>query len=366
MDVHLSRRGFLISTAAVAGAAALPRWARGLAQPEPARPETYFEVTLAGRPLEGPEAQRAWGGQAVCILLGSAAGASNSLVYRTRGGSVLVDTATSPLGLRMVEDARVLAVPMGDGVTQEHDALVINTHHHADHTGGNWALGAAGIRPRVLMHARADERVRGMLDRYRGAASGGVQAAGQVEGGARRAMAVASAEAFAAGVAELTEEDFGASETFDAAIHEIVLGDRPVVLHHFGAGHTDNDVVVHLPDENVVHCGDLLFAGMHPFFADDSGARCRGWIESVGKIIDLCDQDTVVVPGHGPVGNVRELHRQREYLEQLWEAVEREVASGTPREAVMRMAWPFMEGLEREQIRARAIGAVFDEVAGEG
>lgn len=363
MAGSISRRRFLASSIAGAGGALLASPALA-SRSRRRRQDLYFQLVTAGRDVSGPRLRRDAIRQRVRILVGAPGESSNSLVYVDDGGSMLVDAATPPMGRRMIVDASLVGGPFGmpDGVA----AVVVSTHHHADHTGGNHALASLGPRPELLMHKRTDERVRAMLGRFMEAALGGVRAAAQIEDPSRRAMALDSAVWFAERSGGMSEADFAASQTHETPEHEISIGQATVVLHHFGPGHTDNDLVVHLPDENVVHCGDLLFSRMHPFFAEDSGSTCRGWIASVGRIIELCDDDTVVVPGHGPVCGVGELRRQRAYLERLWDAVRAEIARGTPREQAVRMSWPFMDGLEREALRPRAIGAVYDEALASG
>lgn len=363
MPTPLTRRRFLASAAAISGGALLPwrAWAGGMASGQSGgRAATFFEVVLAGRAIDGAAIAGDAHGKRVRVLVGAAGGSSNSMVYVDAGGSMLVDVSTAPMGRRMVEDAIAVGGPFG-AAAEGRTAVVVNTHHHADHTGGNFALSRFGPRPTLLMHSVCDERVRASVERYQAAAVEGVRAAAQHTDAQRREMALASATGFAQVSGGLTADDFGASETFDSDRHELVVGESPVVLHFFGAGHTDNDTVVELPEENVVHCGDLLFSQMHPYFADGSGATCLGWIESVRRIIDLCDDQTVVVPGHGPVCAIDELHRQHAYLQQLWEAVETEIRSGTPRADVVQKSWPFMDGLGFTQIRGRAIAAVYDE-----
>jgi glyoxylase-like metal-dependent hydrolase (beta-lactamase superfamily II) len=79
---------------------------------------------------------------------------------------------------------------------------------------------------------------------------------------------------------------------------ELTIGGRPVVLAHFGPGHTDNDLVVHVPDAGVVFAGDLVEQGAPPAFED---AHPLAWPTAVAGIVGLAP--TVVSPGHGdPVG----------------------------------------------------------------
>jgi glyoxylase-like metal-dependent hydrolase (beta-lactamase superfamily II) len=79
---------------------------------------------------------------------------------------------------------------------------------------------------------------------------------------------------------------------------ELTVGGRSVVLAYFGPGHTDNDLVVQVPDAGVVFAGDLVEQGAPPSFGD---AYPAAWPTAVDGIIGLAP--TVVSPGHGePVG----------------------------------------------------------------
>jgi len=114
----------------------------------------------------------------------------------------------------------------------------------------------------------------------------------------------------------------------------------------------------------VIHTGDLVFNGLHPFFDPTAGVTARGWITSLQEILKLCTPDTVVVPGHGPVSNVKAVKDQLAYLEGLIEAVAAAQKAGESKEETTAQTFDFMEGLGFEGIRSRAIAAVWDELAG--
>lgn len=355
----ITRRRFLAYSAAMAGSALLPwpAWASGRRQAS-----TYFAVSEAGRELDRPIAGLT---RRIRVLTGSMGESSNSLVYCDERGSMLIDVATCPMGRRMVEDAMAVGGPFGErGPGSGLDAIVVNTHHHADHTGGNFALADFGERPMLVMHSVGEQRVRSGIERYRQSAASALRGPESLPEGERRDMAVASARSFIERAERLSPDDFGPTRTFNEERYELACGTTTAVLHFFGAGHTDNDTVVQFPDDDVIHCGDLLFSQMHPYFAENSGSTTRGWINSNRQMLDLCGDATVLVPGHGPVCDVAELRRQIDYLERLWEAVEAEVAKGTTREAAVAMRWDFMEGLARPQLAERAIAATYDEVVG--
>lgn len=76
---------------------------------------------------------------------------------------------------------------------------------------------------------------------------------------------------------------------------DLDLGGRPVRLLHLGAGHTDHDLVVHVPDAGVVFAGDLLEQGAPPDFTD---AHPLAWPGTLSSLLDECAPRTAV-PGHG-------------------------------------------------------------------
>ncbi|HRQ71894.1 MAG TPA: MBL fold metallo-hydrolase [Phycisphaerales bacterium] len=276
----------------------------------------------------------------------------NSLVVRAGDGLLLVDTKYPGIARALRREAE------SHGGTV---AKVVNTHHHADHTGGNVAF--TSDVP-VLAHNAAGARVAAQIDRFRQLARSGPAQLGRDRGDQER---VAGEAAELAEMADgLAPEQFVPTSPINRFPHEERVGSVAVELHHFGAGHTDNDVVVRVPSLDVLHAGDLLFNNLHPFFDPTGGVTCRGWIESVKRTVALCDERTMVVPGHGALTDAGGLRRQAEYLERLWDEVSKAVREGRERAEVEAMRWEFMDGYGYEQVRARAIGAVYEEVRAAG
>lgn len=349
------RRAFLASSAGFAGAAlagvgglgavASARPARGRAM----RPARRGAAGLAGSGLFRWEAR----GKGVFASAGEPTTGGNSLVVVGGDASLLVDSKFASLSPLLREEAEGLgAAPL---------KYLVNTHHHADHSGGNQAFGE-GVE--IVAYGPATERIRGQHERYLGQLRGAANQVAQAGGTeAQRARALELAEPFvesppAAGAWVPTRTLRDPSTTLQ-------LGGLSVELRHMGLNaHTDNDLVVFVPERNVLHTGDLVFHGLHPFFDPSANCSCIGWIATLSKLMGMCDGETAVVPGHGAMGDRRVIEGQIAYLAQLHEAVGREVRRGTPKEEVQSMSWAFMDGLGFEQIRGRAIGAVYDEIAG--
>jgi glyoxylase-like metal-dependent hydrolase (beta-lactamase superfamily II) len=145
-----------------------------------------------------------------------------------------------------------------------------NTHHHYDHAFGNSAFVPADI----WGHERCAERLR-------------------VDGRTTQL-------ALAAAMPELAEEYADTpitppNKTFRGSV-TLELGERLVHLAHFGRGHTDNDVVVVVPDVGVVLAGDLVEQGAPPSFED---SYPLDWPGTLGRMLDVADGP--IVPGHGEV-----------------------------------------------------------------
>ncbi len=237
---------------------------------------------------------------------------------------------------------------------------LVNTHHHGDHTGGNVAFGAGVVR---IAHENAAPRIAESRDRYLDQLRGTMRQFGNERGEVNPAIQ-AGVESLLAREAELKADDWRPAVLVCREHFKNPL-EGEVTFHRFGPGHTDNDLLVMLDRHDVLHAGDLCFHGLHPFFDPPGGASARGWVASIIKARELCGEKTVVIPGHGPVGDRAILDAQRVYLEALIEHVTREIRAGKTRDEVVQMSWPFMDGLGFPQARPRALGAAYDELVGE-
>ncbi|MFS1701922.1 MBL fold metallo-hydrolase [Alteromonas sp. AMM-1] len=72
-------------------------------------------------------------------------------------------------------------------------------------------------------------------------------------------------------------------------------------VFHLPASHTDGDSVVWFEQPNVLHTGDLFFNGLFPYIDLGAGGTVAGYIRSVEVLLDRIDEDTKIIPGHGPL-----------------------------------------------------------------
>ena len=95
-----------------------------------------------------------------------------------------------------------------------------------------------------------------------------------------------------------------------------------MLLQHPGRGHTDHDVVVHVPDAAVVFAGDLVEQGAPPDLGD---AVVADWPATLDALLAL--RPTVVVPGHGDPVDPAFVRAQRAELAEV-AALHAAVAAG--------------------------------------
>lgn len=140
--------------------------------------------------------------------------------------------------------------------------FVINTHAHGDHVGGNAYLADNGAI--IVSHDKLRERM---------------------EGNPR----------LNTGPGALPIITFSDQMTFH------VNGEEAFVLHVKNA-HTDGDAVIHFRKANVIAAGDISFRGQFPFIDLDSGGSVAGYKAAMQKLIDMSNDETKFITGHGPVG----------------------------------------------------------------
>ena len=271
----------------------------------------------------------------------------NTLVGVGADESFLVDTKNAGTGwqLRREAEAKGRAVQW-----------LINTHHHADHTGGNAAF--MGM-PRVA-HEAARERVKAQLQRYIDGAKGVLKEADE---GRRENAAAIKQEIVAWLDGGPKAEEFEPLTTIRGNA-TMAMGGYEVELKHFGAGHTDNDVVVVLAKEGVVHTGDLVFNKVWPYVDRAGGFTSAGWLESLKKIVEVAGAGAVVVPGHGAVGDVEIVKAQMRMFERLRDAAAEAVKQGEEKAAFQKREWKeYADYAAADWIKPITLGGLWEEAA---
>jgi glyoxylase-like metal-dependent hydrolase (beta-lactamase superfamily II) len=99
--------------------------------------------------------------------------------------------------------------------------------------------------------------------------------------------------------------------------------------------HTDGDLVVWFKEDNVLHTGDLMFAGRFPFIDVKSGGSVAGFIANTKSLIAKINAQTQVIPGHGELTNQAGLQQSLEMMEKTLALVQADKKAGLSLEQVI-------------------------------
>lgn len=283
--------------------------------------------------------------------------AENSHVATGEGGNVLalvgkaqtvvIDAKNGGFGAALRREASALGAPV---------STLINTHHHFDHTGGNPAFTKDLT---VVAHANMAKRVGSHVDRSIKSAQGSIAQLKQSPKPAAKQV-IADIEEFLK--SNPTEKSFLPTQPIPSSGSFSFAG-ISFELYHVGPGHTDNDLIVFIPDRNILHGGDLLFNKTWPYVdIASSGADTAGWIASCERILELANDKTVIIPGHGAVGDVEMVKRQIAFFKHMRQVAADAVGKGTSREDFLKLSPDeYKDYALADFIKPVTLGGLWDE-----
>jgi len=194
------------------------------------------------------------------LFIISGDGGNMAYLHGAEGG-VLIDNGYSRTGAGILAKLKAF----GDDAPK----YVVNTHYHGDHAGSNQTFGEAGAT--IIGHRNA------------------------------RARLAAGTEIKAFNMITPPAEPVALPAITYLSGMDILINGEAVSLFHVENAHTDGDTILKFVDRNIVHTGDLMFNGFYPFIDVDHGGTLAGYTSGQDSILDLLDDDTIVIPGHGEV-----------------------------------------------------------------
>ena len=226
--------------------------------------------------------------------------AGNLAVSAGPDGVLLVDDKMMPITPKI--KAAIAKIQEG-GVD-----FVVNTHYHFDHAGGNAAFGLEAL---ILAH----ETVRTRLLEGR-------------EAGARFSATPTPTEALPV-------------VTFRDSVTLHWNGERVDIIHLGNPAHTDGDAVIHFHESNVLHTGDqFITLGGFPYIDRDVGGSATGLRDNLTQILELIDDETRIIPGHGPLATKKDLIGFHDLVSRTIEHVEGEKKAGRSLEEIQSAGLP--------------------------
>ena len=166
---------------------------------------------------------------------------------------------------------------------------LINTHWHPDHTDGNDWMHSAGAD--VLAHENTQKRL-------------------------------STTQTIAAFNAVIPPAPPGGIPTETFSDKKIIHHNKITLqLTHYLPAHTDSDISIHFVEPEILHVGDTWFNGFYPFIDYSSGGSIDGMIHAATRNIAITTGETMIIPGHGPIGNKAQLTEYRDMLADAREQV---------------------------------------------
>jgi cyclase len=225
-------------------------------------------------------------GGAVSMLVGEG---GNIGVSTGPDGVFVIDDQFAPLGPKIRAAIKTLS--------DKPIRVVINTHWHGDHTGGNAGMAETG----AVVVAQDNVRKRLSTEQFNKAFN-------------RKTPPASN---------PLTLPII----TFADSVTLHVNGEE-VAVRHVAPAHTDGDSIIHFKKSNVVHMGDTFFNGNYPYVDVDSGGSIDGVVAAADSVLAFADASTKIIPGHGPIGSKADLQKYRDTLAGVRDRVKALVAQG--------------------------------------
>jgi len=226
-------------------------------------------------------------------------------LYMLTGAGGNIGVSVGPDGAMLIDDQ---FAPLSDKIkaavgklTDRPIRLLVNTHYHGDHVGGNENFGKAGAV--IVAHDNVRKRLATPMVR------------GQ-------------------DTIPATPADGLPVVTFanDLSLH---LNGRDIQILHMPHAHTDGDAVIFFQGANVVHMGDTFFNGLYPRIDLQGGGSINGMISATDAVLKRTDDRTKIIPGHGPLGDRKSLQAFHDMLVGSRDAVAALIKAGKSRDEAL-------------------------------
>ena len=217
------------------------------------------------------------------------------LFYLSDDGMVVVDSQFPDTAAHLIEELKKKS--------DKPFRLLINTHHHGDHSGGNIAF--KGLVQHVLAHENSKANQQRVAQEKKN-----------------------------------EDQQLYPDQTFGTTWCE-KIGKEEICLHYFGAGHTNGDSLIEFKKAKIVHLGDLMFNRRHPYIDKSSGASISNWITVLDKAVNKFGKKTRFICGHAAEGYDVIVKRDDvklfgDYLEKVLAFVEAAIKSGKSKEEILK------------------------------
>ena len=182
---------------------------------------------------------------------------------------------------------------------------VINTHFHFDHAEGNRAFGPMGAD--IIAHENSMEYFQAGTD---------VDLVGLVW-------------------PQQPYESLATPRITYSDVLTLNLNGHSIDVMHFGPAHTTTDSLIYFKESNVIHMGDVANLTGLPYIDAGNGGTVDGMINNVRKALEIINDETIVVPGHGEVSSKTDLEVYVRKMESVRDRIAVMIDEGMSLEEVM-------------------------------
>lgn len=203
-------------------------------------------------------------------------------------GLYIIDDQVKPVTKQLLQAIRK--------ISNKPIRFVINTHYHADHTGGNETIGAAGAV--IIAHDNI-----------------------------RKRMTTEQVSIFMNNTTPPYPKGALPVVTFNDRM-SLHFNGETATAYYVAEGHTDGDSIIHFPASNVIHMGDMYFNGLYPYVDLDAGGSMQGLVAAADLALSMADESTRIIPGHGPLAVTEDLKGYRDFLIQAGANVQELIDKG--------------------------------------
>ncbi|MDY8136700.1 MBL fold metallo-hydrolase [Aquimarina sp. 2201CG5-10] len=203
-------------------------------------------------------------------------------VFKNEKGLFIIDDQFARLSDKILKHLKT--------ISDQPVTMVINTHFHGDHTGGNENMTQQGAT------IFAQKNVRSRMEN------------GQKEKG----------KVIKASLPVIT---------FDEGL-QLYFDNENIKAFHVHNAHTDGDALIYFVNGNVLHMGDTFFNGRYPYVDLNSGGSIKGYIAASEKALLIANDDTKIIPGHGKLASKKDLEGFLTMLKAITSSVQKEIDAG--------------------------------------
>ncbi|MBG6132960.1 glyoxylase-like metal-dependent hydrolase (beta-lactamase superfamily II) [Aquimarina sp. EL_43] len=209
-------------------------------------------------------------------------------VFKNEKGLFIIDDQFARLSDKILSNLKTISdLPV---------TMVINTHYHGDHTGGNENMTNQGAT------IFAQKNVRSRMEK-------GQKKKGRIIPSSLPVI------------------------TFSEGL-QLYFKDENVKAFHVHNAHTDGDALIYFVNGNVLHMGDTFFNGRYPYIDLKSGGSIKGYIKASEKALLIANDDTKIIPGHGKLATKKDLETFLEMLNEITSSIQKEIKAGKSEEDI--------------------------------